>query len=193
MIEKDPFAVLGVSFAADDVVVAAAYKALAKKYHPDINPDGASKMQEINEAYDAIKNKNYHDEYYYYPERRPFQNTSTRNDDPKTTNSQPVWTEPSEPSGEEQWVNSTSSQKRQWTYNGRPVKNLGVALLLSFRDRWLLPLVLYVIIPCIALDLLLRFALDESLLEFLHGIFQNVGQTYSSNSIVCMNCYLRSL
>ena len=56
----DPYKVLGVSPNATDEQVKAAYRELAKKYHPDNyagNPlaDLASeKMQEINQAYDAI-------------------------------------------------------------------------------------------------------------------------------------------
>lgn len=35
-------------------VVKAAYKALAKLYHPDINPDNVDKMSKINVAYESI-------------------------------------------------------------------------------------------------------------------------------------------
>ncbi len=57
---KDPYAVLGVSPNATDAEVKAAYRALARKYHPDKYSDNPlsdlaqEKMQEINEAYDAI-------------------------------------------------------------------------------------------------------------------------------------------
>ena len=56
---KDPYSVLGVSRTASAEEVAAAYRKLAKKYHPDLNPGdetAAQKMSEINAAYDAIKN-----------------------------------------------------------------------------------------------------------------------------------------
>ena len=59
---KDPYAVLGIGKNATDDEVKAAYKELARKYHPD-NYEGnplsdlaSEKMQEINEAYDAIMN-----------------------------------------------------------------------------------------------------------------------------------------
>ena len=56
----DPYKVLGVSRSATDEEVKDAYRALAKKYHPDQYSDSPlkdladEKMKEINEAYDAI-------------------------------------------------------------------------------------------------------------------------------------------
>ncbi len=58
---KDPFEILGVPKGASDEQIKNAYRALAKKYHPD-NYDGNplkdvanEKMQEINWAYDEIQ------------------------------------------------------------------------------------------------------------------------------------------
>ena len=55
----DPYKVLGVSPNASDEEIKQAYRRLAKKYHPDLNPGDATaakKMQEINAAYEKIKN-----------------------------------------------------------------------------------------------------------------------------------------
>ncbi len=55
----DPYKVLGVSPDADDETIKQAYRRLAKKYHPDLNPgdqEAARKMQEVNAAYEQIKN-----------------------------------------------------------------------------------------------------------------------------------------
>ena len=56
---EDPYKVLGVSPDASDEEIKRAYRRLAKQYHPDRNPGdeaAAKKMQQINAAYEQIKN-----------------------------------------------------------------------------------------------------------------------------------------
>lgn len=55
----DPYKVLGVSPDASDEEIKKAYRKLAKQYHPDLNPGdpvAAKKMQQVNAAYEQIKN-----------------------------------------------------------------------------------------------------------------------------------------
>ena len=55
----DPYRVLGLKPGASDEEVKRAYRQLAKKYHPDMNPGdvhAAEMMNRINAAYDQIKN-----------------------------------------------------------------------------------------------------------------------------------------
>ena len=64
---KDYYAILGVHPTAEIAVMEAAYKALAKRYHPDVsqdNPEEAHRrMQEINEAYEVLSNTTKRKEY----------------------------------------------------------------------------------------------------------------------------------
>jgi hypothetical protein len=53
----DPYKVLKVDPSADEEVIAAAYRALSKKYHPDLNksPEAQNQMQQVNRAYDMLR------------------------------------------------------------------------------------------------------------------------------------------
>ncbi len=55
---KDYYKILGVSRNATQEEITKAYKKLAKKYHPDLNPNDPSaeeKFKEVNEAYEVLK------------------------------------------------------------------------------------------------------------------------------------------
>ncbi|MCL4234389.1 MAG: DnaJ domain-containing protein [Deltaproteobacteria bacterium] len=59
MAKRDYYEVLGVKRDADDKAIKAAYRRLAKQYHPDFNPgDKASetRFKEVNEAYAVLSN-----------------------------------------------------------------------------------------------------------------------------------------
>lgn len=51
---KNYYSVLGVTQNATDAEIKSAYRTLARKYHPDVNPDGAEKFKDISEAYETL-------------------------------------------------------------------------------------------------------------------------------------------
>lgn len=55
---SDPYQVLGVTSSASEAEITQAYRKLAKKYHPDLNPGNQAaekRMKEINAAYGQIQ------------------------------------------------------------------------------------------------------------------------------------------
>jgi DnaJ-class molecular chaperone len=54
---KDYYAVLQISPTAGADVIAGAYKALAKKYHPDLAVSGQIDFRDIQEAYGVLKDE----------------------------------------------------------------------------------------------------------------------------------------
>jgi curved DNA-binding protein CbpA len=58
MTAPDPYKILQVDPEAEDEVIAAAYRRLARKYHPDTapGPDAAGRMEAINAAWEVLGN-----------------------------------------------------------------------------------------------------------------------------------------
>ncbi len=57
--KRDYYEVLGVEKGADEAAIKSAYRKLAKKYHPDVNPGDKTaeeKFKEVNEAYQVLSN-----------------------------------------------------------------------------------------------------------------------------------------
>ncbi|MBQ7477014.1 MAG: molecular chaperone DnaJ [Selenomonadaceae bacterium] len=67
MAQRDYYEVLGLNKNATDDEIKKAYKKLAKKYHPDLNPDNKKaaeeKMKELNAAYEVLKDKDKRAQY----------------------------------------------------------------------------------------------------------------------------------
>ena len=67
--KRDYYEVLGVDKSADDAAIKKAYRALAKKYHPDLNPgdkEAEQKFKEVNEAYDVLSDPDKRAKYDQY-------------------------------------------------------------------------------------------------------------------------------
>ena len=57
MVERDAYTVLQVRPEADQAVVHAAYRALARRHHPDGDTPAIDKMIELNRAYERVRNE----------------------------------------------------------------------------------------------------------------------------------------
>lgn len=69
MAEKNYYDILGVSKNASDDEIKKAYRVLAKKYHPDLNPgnaEAAEKLKEVNQAYSVLSDKTKRQNYDTY-------------------------------------------------------------------------------------------------------------------------------
>lgn len=69
MANKNYYDILGVNKNASDDEIKKAYRSLAKKYHPDLNPgnaEAAEKLKEVNQAYSVLSDKTKKQNYDTY-------------------------------------------------------------------------------------------------------------------------------
>ena len=67
--KRDYYEVLGVDKTADDAAIKSAYRKLAKKYHPDMNPgdkEAEAKFKEASEAYAVLSDAEKRNKYDQY-------------------------------------------------------------------------------------------------------------------------------
>lgn len=67
--KRDYYEVLGIEKSADDAAIKKAYRTLAKKYHPDLNPgdkEAEAHFKEVNEAYDILSDPDKRQKYDQY-------------------------------------------------------------------------------------------------------------------------------
>lgn len=78
---KDYYKILEVSESADKAAIKAAYRKLARKYHPDVSGKaGEDKFKEINEAYEVLSDPKKREEYDQM--RRGYANRKARSQGP---------------------------------------------------------------------------------------------------------------
>ncbi|MBQ3080046.1 MAG: molecular chaperone DnaJ [Clostridia bacterium] len=79
MAKRDYYEVLGVDKNADDAAIKKAYRLMAKKYHPDVNPgdkDAEEKFKEVGEAYGVLSDPQKRARYDQFGHEEPGQSGS---------------------------------------------------------------------------------------------------------------------
>jgi len=139
----NPYEVLGLANDAPMEEVTKAYRTLAKKYHPDVNPGHEDKMREINEAYDRIKSGD-------VEPKTPPEQTESQTDVPTGEPIRPEDFEGYHPDPDQQ------AYREVWTYKGKEMSKRK-ALFLQWWDRRGKDLLRYIVLPSILLLLVVWF------------------------------------
>lgn len=127
---KDYYAILQVSPRAEQVVIEAAYRRLARKYHPDVysGPDAASRMREMNEAYEVLGDPRRRAEY---DAERRFARARAETKRPQGDRTPPPRPPPSPPAGgseKAQGPTAEAAPRRHRTDPAWPVLAAGAVL-----------------------------------------------------------------
>lgn len=105
---KDYYKILNISMEANNDEIKKAFRSLAKKYHPDRNPDDKDalrKFQEVNEAYEVLSKENTRKKYDN--ERANFKNKNNNETDGRNNRN-----------------NRSNNQNRKYQDKGESIENL---------------------------------------------------------------------
>ena len=90
MVKKDYYKVLGIKRDATEQEIKQAYRRLARKHHPDVNPGDKSagtRFKEVNEAYEVLSNKGNRKKYDKYGDQWQYADQFEKARQPQT----PSW------------------------------------------------------------------------------------------------------
>ncbi len=86
--QQDYYLILQVQPNADPEVIQAAYRRLARKYHPDVEDNDPAQMQKLNEAYEVLSSPDKRAAYDRWCRSRQWSPTSAKPTPP------PTWSSP---------------------------------------------------------------------------------------------------
>ncbi|HEX2909637.1 MAG TPA: J domain-containing protein [Chloroflexia bacterium] len=136
--EVDYYKVLQVDSDAEPEVIEAAYRALSKKYHPDVNraPDAMDRMAQINSAYNILSDPSKRRDYNYLRSGtvRPAV-SSPRATSTTSASATPVYQSSKKPAGTTAASSSSFNPSTQQAAPKPPPKPAGAANNNSFRPQ----------------------------------------------------------
>lgn len=153
--DKDPYEILQVSPNAEQEVIKAAYRRLARKYHPDSSDTPSEKkMKELNWAYDTLGDSKKRKEWESGGKSSGLGKESKKQKTRKTNVDEKdpfgSWTWDDQEKTEEPWEKNKSQQSQASTHPKRS-KSTGKIDKTSSRQAWILIIVaiLLIVIPVI--------------------------------------------
>ena len=144
---KDYYAILGIMPSAEDVVVQGAYRALARRYHPDVwagdKAFAEAKMKELNEAYAVLSDKEKRERYDNVRRNNGFEDAHPKSEEAEATPQGPPKSRRSKATGEEMRAgpqrHPTAQPRGHWGSVQRTLALLAALLVVAGALVWLRP------------------------------------------------------